>query len=122
MNLKSRSWILARIWTFKRCFKWLLRTENTEKGLQIDVFALRESQEFGDLAKSNWLPDKLSPTDALTKKYFGATSALLQLMQTGIIDLKVLRWKTSPQKQKGWSVDHDDQVKFEKLLKPGLKY
>lgn len=69
----------------KTVFEVLANQATTcEKRLQIDINALRESYDRGELAKVSWTPEKVNSADAVTKKSIGMTGTpLWDLMTTG---------------------------------------
>lgn len=64
----------------------------TERRLQIDIFALKESYERGELSRIGWIPGKSNVADALTKDMIGTSSPLWKLLTTNSIDLQPLGW------------------------------
>lgn len=54
----------------------------TKKGLLIDICALKESYDRGELKRLSWLPGKETPADALTKPFMTLQSPLWHIMTT----------------------------------------
>lgn len=66
---------------------------STEKRLQIDIYALRENYDVGELTnKLNWIASKKNPADPLTKKQFSDNNPLLQLMKEVLLDIYRFGW------------------------------
>ena len=61
-----------------------------EKRLMIDIMALREAYERGDLTDVRWIDGRDNPADAMTKG--NCNSALTTLIDTNELELKVQGW------------------------------
>lgn len=70
----------------------------TEKRLQIDLFALKESQDRGELTRLSWITGKSNPADALTKESLGNGTPLWDLMKSNKVDMEALAWAAHKQK------------------------
>ena len=80
----------------KTLFDVVAKNSNTtEKRLQIDIFALKESYAKGELRKLTWIPGNNNPADALTKPILTATSPLWRLMKDNKLDTEALGWANS---------------------------
>lgn len=64
----------------------------TEKRLQIDVFALRQSYTTGELNTVCWIPGSTNPADSLTKHVLSESSPLFELMMTNELKTRVKGW------------------------------
>lgn len=71
--------------------------QTAERRLQIDVLALRQSYDIGELDRLAWIPGKDNPADPLTKPVTNTTSPLFSIMTTN-------KFQTKPQ---GWAVSHE---------------
>ena len=74
------------------------QSSTTEKRLQIDVNALRESYRKGELSSLAWIPGASNPADGLTKGPIKASHPLWKLMRTNHIDLEVQGWVQTQKK------------------------
>ena len=52
----------------------------TEKRLQIDILALRQSYDGGELKHIAWIPGDINPEDPLTKPNFNTKTTLYTIM------------------------------------------
>lgn len=63
------------------------RAITLEKRLQIDMFALKEAQDNGDMQELFWFPREYNFADPLTQREYVRGSALCRLMQTNTLEL-----------------------------------
>lgn len=73
--------------------------QTAERRLQIDVLALRQSYDAGELERIGWIPGDKNPADSLTKPVLNIRSPLFSIMVTN-------RFLTKPQ---GWSVSNEEK-------------
>lgn len=66
----------------------------TERRLQIDICALRESYSRGELARISWIPGHVNPSDVLTKISTKMSTLLLKLMMESRIEVRPIGWAT----------------------------
>lgn len=71
--------------------------QSTEKRLQIDVLALHQINDEGELNRIAWIPRSENPADSLTKPVLKDTSPLLNIMQTNIFTIQPQGWEKSKQ-------------------------
>lgn len=64
----------------------------TEKRLQIDIYALRQSYADGELDQIGWIPGTSNPADALTKINSCTTSPLQHLMTSNKLHIDPIGW------------------------------
>ena len=69
--------------------------QTVEKRLQIDVLALRQSYDVGELEKFSWIPGSANPADALTKPVISFKSPLYIIMSTNAFDIDPKGWALS---------------------------
>jgi len=63
-----------------------------EKRLQIDVYAIRESHERGELRTLSWIPGKQNVADGLTKGLVSMEHPLRKLMTSNEISINAEGW------------------------------
>ena len=61
-----------------------------EKRLMIDIMALREAYERGDLTDVRWIDGRDNPADCMTKS--GPNAAMEKLINTNEVELRVQGW------------------------------
>lgn len=66
--------------------------QTAEKRLQIDVLAIRQSYDAGELDKFSWIPGSINPADALTKSAISLKSPLYSIMSTNVFDINPKGW------------------------------
>ena len=66
--------------------------QTAEKRLQIDVLALRQSYDAGELEQFSWIPGSVNPADALTKPVISLKSPLYMMMSTNVFDIDPKGW------------------------------
>ena len=71
--------------------------KTTERRLQIDITALRQSYDLGELDRIAWIPGASNPADSLTKPVLLTTSPLFDIMKNNKLHL-------APQ---GWAISHE---------------
>lgn len=77
----------------KTVFDFVAKEGTTsESGLQIDVSAIPESDENGEMARIGWIPGGINPVDAFTKPIVTTASPLWNLMTSNFIDPKPIGW------------------------------
>ena len=82
----------------KTVFDVIARDSQTaERRLQIDVLALRQSYNCGELDRLGWIPGEKNGADPLTKYALAKTTALYMMMKYNYFGIE-------PQ---GWSVSHE---------------
>ncbi len=75
----------------KSLYECLVKLGTTqEKRLMIDVMCLRQAYERREIAEVKWIQGNTNPADSMTKAK--PSSALKQLVDTNIIQLKVTEW------------------------------
>jgi hypothetical protein len=62
----------------------------SEKRLMIDLMCLRQSYERREIAEIRWIDGNINFADAMTKSKF--CNALIKLIDTNIIELKITEW------------------------------
>lgn len=73
----------------------------SEKRLQIDIHALRQSYSQGELQQLGWIPSELNPADALSKTIVKPTETpLWKLMRTNNLELDPIGWSTKQSNEK----------------------
>lgn len=72
----------------------------TERRLQIDILALRQSYDIGELHRIGWIPGPTNPADSLTKEVLNTTSPLFLLMTTNKCNFSPHGWAISREKKK----------------------
>lgn len=70
-------------------------SQTGEKRLQIDVNALRQEYDYGELHRLGWLPCILNAADPLTKHRLSLTSPLYLIMVTNRFAVKPCGWAAS---------------------------
>lgn len=82
----------------------------TERRLQIDVAALRESYAKGELHRIGWIPGLANPADALTKQVLKDNSPLSLLVQQNHFMVELTGWaERSPRSPPYSDENHSDQ-------------
>ena len=76
------------------------KAKTTERRLQIDIFALRQSYDTGELNRIAWIPGQSNPADPLTKPALSKSSPLFKIMTTNKFELDPKGW-TSPSDTEG---------------------
>ena len=72
-------------------YKCLVKLGTTkEKRLIIDIMALREAYEQGELKDIRWIDGRDNPADAMTK--VAANTSMEQLINTNKLELRVQGW------------------------------
>lgn len=95
-ELTRRSVPIEAIIDSKTMFNVIARDgQTTERRLQIDIFALRQSYDNGELRRISWIPGTANPADALTKPVLNTRSPLFKLMQTNRLTKGALGWAMS---------------------------
>jgi hypothetical protein len=61
-----------------------------EKRLMIDLMCLRQSYERREIAEIRWIDENINLADAMTKSK--SCNALIKLIDTNIIELKITEW------------------------------
>lgn len=80
----------------KTLFNIVAKSSTTlEKRLQIDVFALRESHEKGELRNIAWIPGTNNPADGLTKELVKDGHPLWRLMLSNKLVIEPEGWISS---------------------------
>lgn len=80
----------------KTLFDVVAKDGNTsEKRLQIDIYALRESYDKGELSRLNWIPGNINPADGLTKTILNDKNPLWTLINTNKLKLEAQGWVTT---------------------------
>jgi hypothetical protein len=75
----------------KSLFDCLIKLETTsEKRLMIDLMCLKQSYERREIAEIRWINENINLADAMTKSKF--CNALIKLIDTNIIELKITEW------------------------------
>jgi hypothetical protein len=75
----------------KSLFDCLIKLETTsEKRLIIDLMCLKQSYERRKIAEIKWIDENINFADAMTKSKF--CDALIKLIDTNIIELKITEW------------------------------
>jgi hypothetical protein len=75
----------------KSLFDCLVKLETTsEKRLTIDLMCLKQSYERREIAEIRWIDENIILADAMTKSKF--CNALIKLIDTNIIELKITEW------------------------------
>lgn len=74
--------------------------KTSEKRLQIDVLALRQSYDLGELDRIAWIPGKRNPADSLTKPVLTTSSPLYQVMKTNKLDIQPQGWAVSSSRER----------------------
>ena len=71
--------------------------QTAEKRLQIDVLALRQSYDLGELDRIAWIPGHENPADSLTKPVLTKKTPMFAMMESN-------NFGTEPH---GWAVSHE---------------
>jgi hypothetical protein len=75
----------------KSSFDCLVKLETTsEKRLMIDLMCLRQLYERREIAEIRWIDENINSADAMTKSK--SCNALIKLIDTNIIELKITEW------------------------------
>ena len=69
--------------------------KTTERRLQIDVLALRQSYDLGELDRLAWIPGSLNAADPLTKPVLSTSSPLYVIMETNKFEVEPQGWAVS---------------------------
>lgn len=60
--------------------------KSSERRLKIDVLAIKEIYDIGELTKIGWIPGSKNPADALTKTVLMSSSPLYRILKYKIFD------------------------------------
>lgn len=71
--------------------------KSAERRLQIDILALRESYDLGELYRIAWIPGTENPADSLIKPVLTHISPLFKIMRTNLFTLN----------PEGWAISHE---------------
>ena len=74
--------------------------KTTERRLRIDVMALRQSYDAGELEKVGWFPGEENAADPLTKYMLSLVSPLYKIMATNKFESKPRGWAASHESRK----------------------
>lgn len=66
--------------------------KTTERRLQINIFALRQSYDVGELDRIALIPGTTNPADPVTKPILSTSSTLYQIMENNKFRLKPAGW------------------------------
>lgn len=72
----------------------------TERRLQIDALALKESYAAGELSRVGWIPGTTNPADPLTKCVLSTTSPLYKVMSTNNFEANPCGWASAQREKK----------------------
>ena len=83
--------------------------QTSERRLQIDVLALRQSYDRGELDRIAWIPGDKNAADPLTKYVLSKTSPLYMIMTTNKFGIRPQGWAVSHERKSSCSVDSFDR-------------
>lgn len=83
----------------KTLFKVVAKDRSTsEKRLMIDISALKQSYESGELSRLGWIMGVENPADGLTKPMLSTTFPLWTIMRSNIVHIKPIGWADNSRK------------------------